>query len=43
MASLPDEEAKAWAWQRFTGDEPVPNYELEASRTWHVADSDRSS
>jgi aminopeptidase N len=31
MASLPDEEAKAWAWQRFTGEVDVPNYELEAA------------
>ncbi len=30
-ASLPDAEAKAWAWQRFTGEVDVPNYELEAS------------
>ena len=30
-ASLPDEEAKAWAWQRFTGEVDVPNYELEAA------------
>ena len=25
MASLPDAEAKAWAWQRFTGEVDVPN------------------
>ncbi len=31
LASLPDAEAKAWAWNRFLGREPVPNYELEAS------------
>ncbi len=31
MASLPDAEAKAWAWQRFTGEVSVPNYELEAT------------
>ncbi|HEU4810647.1 MAG TPA: aminopeptidase N [Nocardioides sp.] len=31
MASLPDAEAKAWAWQRFTGEVDVPNYELEAA------------
>jgi aminopeptidase N len=30
-ASLPTDEAKAWAWQRFTGEVPVPNYELEAA------------
>ncbi|WP_426244633.1 aminopeptidase N [Nocardioides sp. LHG3406-4] len=30
-ASLPDAEAKAWAWQRFTGEADVPNYELEAA------------
>ena len=31
MASLPDAEAKAWAWQRFTGEVDVPNYELQAA------------
>ena len=31
MASLPDAEAKAWAWDRFTGKVDVPNYELEAA------------
>ena len=30
LAALPDAEAKAWAWQRFTGEVEVPNYELEA-------------
>jgi aminopeptidase N len=30
MASLPDADAKAWAWARFTGEVEVPNYELEA-------------
>ena len=30
-ASLPTEEAKAWAWRRFLGEESVPNYELEAT------------
>ncbi len=30
-ASLPDAEAKAWAWRRFVGEESVPNYELEAT------------
>jgi len=29
-AALPDAEAKAWAWQRFTGEADVPNHELEA-------------
>ncbi len=29
-ASLPDAEAKAWAWQRFTGEAVATNYELEA-------------
>jgi aminopeptidase N len=29
-ASLPDAEAKAWAWSCFTGETDVPNYELEA-------------
>jgi aminopeptidase N len=31
MASLPTAEAKAWAWQRFTGEVAVPNYEVEAA------------
>jgi len=31
MASLPDAEAKAWAWARLTGEVDVPNYELEAA------------
>jgi aminopeptidase N len=30
-ASLPEADAKAWAWQRFTGEVDVPNYELEAT------------
>jgi aminopeptidase N len=30
VAALPDAEAKAWAWRRFTGEVDVPNYELEA-------------
>ncbi len=30
-ASLPDADSKAWAWRRFTGEESVPNYELEAT------------
>jgi aminopeptidase N len=29
-ASLPDAEAKAWAWACFTGEVDLPNYELEA-------------
>jgi aminopeptidase N len=29
VASLPDAEAKAWAWQRFIGEVAVPNHELE--------------
>ncbi len=38
VASMPDPEAKAWAWQRFTGEAGVPNYELEAAGTgmWRV-------
>jgi len=31
IASLPDAEAKAWAWDRFTGKVDVPNYELQAA------------
>ena len=30
MASMPDAAAKAWAWERFSGEVDVPNYELEA-------------
>jgi len=30
-SSLPDPDAKAWAWRRFLGEEPVSNYELEAT------------
>jgi aminopeptidase N len=30
-ASLPEAEAKAWAWRRFLGEESVSNYELEAT------------
>ena len=29
-ASLPDADAKAWAWSCFTGEVDLPNYELEA-------------
>lgn len=31
LASLPTAEAKAFAWEIFTGDHSVPNYELEAA------------
>jgi aminopeptidase N len=31
LASLPDAEAKAWAWARFRGEVDVPNYELTAT------------
>ncbi|KRF32386.1 aminopeptidase N [Nocardioides sp. Soil805] len=31
VASMPDDESKAWAWARFTGVEDVPNYELQAT------------
>jgi len=31
LASLPDAEAKQWAWDRFTGRVDVPNYELYAA------------
>ena len=31
LASLPDAEAKAWAWRRFRGLDVVPVYELEAT------------
>lgn len=30
VASLPSADAKAWAWQRFTGQVAATNYELEA-------------
>jgi aminopeptidase N len=33
MASLPTPEAKAWAWQQFTGEVRVANYELQATGT----------
>src|SRR3712207_9312727 len=29
-ASLPEVDAKAWAWSCFTGEVDLPNYELEA-------------
>ncbi|MCB0906701.1 MAG: ERAP1-like C-terminal domain-containing protein, partial [Nocardioidaceae bacterium] len=31
VCSLPDPEAKAWAWQHFTGELDAPNYDLEAA------------
>ena len=31
VASLPTAEAKAWAWERFSGATSAPNYELEAA------------
>ena len=30
-ASLPEDQAKSWAWERLTGETRVPNYELEAA------------
>ena len=33
VAALPDAEAKAWAWQRFTGEATATNYEIEATGT----------
>ncbi|MGY2874825.1 aminopeptidase N [Marmoricola sp. URHA0025 HA25] len=30
-ARLPEAEAKAWAWQRFTGEADASNYEIEAA------------
>ena len=33
VASIPDTAAKEWAWRRFTGEDDVPNYELEAAGT----------
>jgi aminopeptidase N len=32
-ARLPDPDAKAWAWQRFTGEAKASNYEVEAIGT----------
>ena len=31
VAALATEEAKAWAWRRFRGEDDVPNHELEAT------------
>ena len=31
VASLPDADAKAWAWAHFTGERPAANYEVEAA------------
>ncbi|GAA0974458.1 Aminopeptidase N [Nocardioides aquaticus] len=31
VASLPDMEAKAWAWQRLTAEADVPNHEVQAA------------
>jgi len=38
LASLPDEEAKEFAWDRFSGAAEASNYELEAAGLgmWHV-------
>ncbi len=33
VASLPDKEAKAWAWERFTGAVPASNYHIQAAGT----------
>ncbi len=42
LAAIPDAEAKAWAWQRFTGEVDVPNHELEAIGTglWQLGQED---
>jgi aminopeptidase N len=41
-ARLADPEAKAWAWQRFTGEVPATNYEIEAigSGVWQTGRDD---
>lgn len=41
-ARLPDSEAKAWAWQRFTGEAAASNYEIEAIGTgmWQTGRDD---
>jgi aminopeptidase N len=42
LAAVPDAEAKAWAWARFTGEVDVPNHELEAIGTgfWQLGQED---
>ncbi len=42
LASLPDAEAKASAWQRLTGEVAVPNHELEAAGSgfWRLGQED---
>jgi aminopeptidase N len=41
-ARLPDADAKAWAWQRFTGEVAASNYEIEAIGTgmWQTGRDD---
>jgi aminopeptidase N len=41
-ARLPDADAKAWAWQRFTGEVSASNYDIEAVGTgmWQVGQED---
>jgi aminopeptidase N len=41
-ARLPEAEAKAWAWQRFTGEVSASNYEIEAigSGMWQTGRDD---
>jgi aminopeptidase N len=41
-ARLPQAEAKAWAWRRFTGEERASNYEIEAIGTgfWATGQDD---
>jgi aminopeptidase N len=42
LASLPDAEAKAFAWQRFSGEAGVSNYELQAAgeAMWRTGQED---